>query len=171
MAMNNKITAEQSIRLVIWPFLSIIFINTFGMLWYVLSGLADSFEMGSNMVISPAIMFRVALLAVSFVVGFFIFDQYKKKVKNEKNEKGEYVIRGKGVRGLLMHILVGLIETAFAFFTLNTFWLISNFSMDAMFIGMNYTYWLGFGLILLMSAYILTWQVAMGVLAYKQKNK
>lgn len=92
----------------------------------------------------------------------------KLKISKEYTADGQYNMKGKGAMGLIMHTLIGLIEAAFVFFTLNAFWLITNFSTVEASILMQGVYLSGFGVIFLMSAYFLTRQIGLGVLAYKR---
>ncbi len=166
---SRTLGADQKFRLALWPILTVIFINTFGMIWYALSGSALLFGTSASMVLGFDIMFRVALLVISFVAAYFVYLEHKKKIATELNATGAYIMKGKGVIGLVMHILIGFVEATFAFFTLNTFWIITNFSDGTVPFEMQQAYWLGFGAIFIISAYLLTRQAALGVVAFRHK--
>lgn len=165
----KKMNLDQQARLALWPLMAIIFINTFGMLWYVMSDLDSALNSGGSMAISFDVIFRIVLLIVSFIIGYFVYDQQKKRLAVEFTEHGEYNMRGKGVIGLIMHVILGLVEATFVFFTLNTFWLIVNFSEEQLSVFTEVMYWGGFGFIFILSAYFLTRQIALGLLAVKRR--
>ena len=164
----KHLNIDQQIRLALWPLLTIIFINTFGMLWFALSGAADALSTNSFLVVSFDGVFRITLLIISFIIGAFVYDQQKKRMEKEF-VKGHYNMRGKGAVGFVMHTILGLVEATFAFFTLNIFWLIVNFSADQIPLIMDYVFWIGFGMNILIAAYLLTRQVGLGVLASRRR--
>ncbi len=165
----KKNNLDQQIRLALWPILAVIFVNTFGMLWYSLSGTNITLASQPSMVVSFDLVFRVALLAVSLVVGYFVYDQQQKRSATEFTKSGAYNMRGKGSLGFVMHLILGLVEAMFAFFTLNAFWLIVNFSDEPISQVMQQVYWLGFGVSMLVAAYFLTRQLGLGVLASRRR--
>ena len=164
----NKINFDQKMRLVIWPIVTVLFINTFGMIGFVLSGIDANLQGYSSMVIPFGLIFRVALLIISLVFGIFIYNNQKMRMKKEFTDKGEYNIKGKGLVGFIMHTLIGLIEAAFIFFSLQTFWIVTNFSNVSASLLMQEVYFSGFGFIFILSAYFLTRHMALGVLAYRR---
>lgn len=169
MSTSRAFGADQKFRLALWPILAVIFINTFGMIWYLLSGFAMMLESYGSTALSFDIIFRVALLLVSIIVGYFVYLEQKKRMAAERNAAGAYNMKGKGVIGLIMHILIGLVEAVFAFFTLNTFWIITNFADGEIPFEMQQVYWLGFGFAFIVSAYLITRQAALGVVAFQHK--
>lgn len=166
---TSRLNIDQKMRLVLWPLLTVIFINTFGVLAYVFSGLDLSLADYSPMSVSFTLLFRILLLLVSFVFAFFVYDQEKRRIAIEYTPKGSYNMRGRGLIGFVTHLLLGLVEAAFAFITLNTFWLISNFTDGAISLLMQEVYWTGFGIIFVIAAYLLTRQMGLAVLAYGKR--
>lgn len=165
----NTMNLDQKMRLALWPIITVLFINTFGMLWYVLSGFDIVLESYYSMALPLGLVFRLVLLLVSLVFGFFVYDQQKKRMAKEYTPKGQYNMRGRGVIGFIMHVLIGLAEATFAFFTLNTFWFIANFTAGPISLLMQEVYWTGFGIIFVLAAYFLTRQTGLAFLAFGRR--
>jgi hypothetical protein len=161
---------DQKLRMFLWPLMIILFINTFGMIAYEASGLSLTLESYSSMALSFNIIFRVALLIISIVFGIFIYHHQHIRISKEFTKSGKYNMQGRGVVGFTVHVILGLIEAAFVFFTLNTFWIISNFGTDLSPLLTQWAVISGFCAIFLLSAYFLTRQTALGVLAYKHRR-
>lgn len=161
---------DQRLRLFLWPLMIVLFINTFGIIGYEASGLRSTLDSYASIALSFSFMFRVAVLIISIVFGIFIYHHQHIRISKEFTKSGKYNMRGSGPIGFVVHTLLGLIEAAFVFFTLNTFWLISNLGTDMEPFLMQWTYVSGFFAILLLSAYFLTRQMGLGVLAYKHRR-
>ena len=161
---------DQKIRKVLWPVVGVLFINTFGMLWYALSGFDVALQSYDSMAVSGDTVFRIVLLVVSLIFGFFVYEQVKKQMTHEFTPSHEYNMRGRGFVGLIMHIILGLVEAAYVLATLSTFWIILNWTESRFSTLMEEVYIVGFGLIFIIAAYIVTRQTALGFLAYNRKG-
>jgi hypothetical protein len=165
----KHLNIDQRIQVALWPILTVLFINTFGMLWYSLSGFNSTLAGSEPLALSFDTLFRVILLIISLAAGYGVYDMQKRRMSREVTKDGHYNMKGKGPVGFIMHILLGLVEATFAFFTFNTFWLIVNFTDASGPLVTDLIYLTGFGFSILMAGYLLTRQTAFAFLAAQRR--
>lgn len=159
---------DQRIRSIIWPVTFFLFINTAAIISFVMLKLAET--EGSVLTAS----FRIFSLALSIGVALSIYIGFRTRMSKEHESHAlrmhiaHSISLYKGILIVVKDLIVGLAQAFFVFVSCNSFWVIVNFNEGIISFSNQIIFYIGYGVIILASAYVLVHRIGLAVLSIRK---